>query len=257
MKKLLFPLFAALALCACESSEDAPANNMDVPADNKLTYTTDNNEPISIKNTAFDANITAHIYDNGTGTLIFDKPVTSIGDSAFEECSNLTSITIPNSVTSIGDYAFSRCSNLTSITIPNSVTSIGDYAFSRCSNLTSITIPNSVTSIGDYAFSRCSNLTSITIPNSVTSIGDYAFSGCSDLTSITIPDSVTSIGDYAFFGCSNLTSFYCKPQNPPAIDVYMLSNCHSSLKIYVPRASVDKYKTAWSDYASKIYGYDF
>ena len=234
MKKLLFPLFAALALCACESSEDAPANNMDVPADNKLTYTTDNNEPISIKNTAFDANITAHIYDNGTGTLIFDKPVTSIGDSAFEECSNLTSITIPNSVTSIGDYAFSRCSNLTSITIPNSVTSIGDYAFSRCSNLTSITIPNSVTSIGDYAFSRCSNLTSITIPNSV-----------------------TSIGDYAFFGCSNLTSFYCKPQNPPAIDVYMLSNCHSSLKIYVPRASVDKYKTAWSDYASKIYGYDF
>ena len=234
MKKLLFPLFAALALCACESSEDAPANNMDVPADNKLTYTTDNNEPISIKNTAFDANITAHIYDNGTGTLIFDKPVTSIGDSAFEECSNLTSITIPNSVTSIGDYAFSRCSNLTSITIPNSVTSIGDYAFSRCSNLTSITIPNSVTSIGDYAFS-----------------------GCSDLTSITIPDSVTSIGDYAFFGCSNLTSFYCKPQNPPAIDVYMLSNCHSSLKIYVPRASVDKYKTAWSDYASKIYGYDF
>ena len=211
MKKLLFPLFAALALCACESSEDAPANNMDVPADNKLTYTTDNNEPISIKNTAFDANITAHIYDNGTGTLIFDKPVTSIGDSAFEECSNLTSITIPNSVTSIGDYAFSRCSNLTSITIPNSVTSIGDYAFS----------------------------------------------GCSDLTSITIPDSVTSIGDYAFFGCSNLTSFYCKPQNPPAIDVYMLSNCHSSLKIYVPRASVDKYKTAWSDYASKIYGYDF
>ena len=188
MKKLLFPLFAALALCACESSEDAPANNMDVPADNKLTYTTDNNEPISIKNTAFDANITAHIYDNGTGTLIFDKPVTSIGDSAFEECSNLTSITIPNSVTSIGDYAFS---------------------------------------------------------------------GCSDLTSITIPDSVTSIGDYAFFGCSNLTSFYCKPQNPPAIDVYMLSNCHSSLKIYVPRASVDKYKTAWSDYASKIYGYDF
>ena len=211
MKKLLFPLFAALALCACESSEDAPANNMDVPADNKLTYTTDNNEPISIKNTAFDANITAHIYDNGTGTLIFDKPVTSIGDSAFEECSNLTSITIPNSVTSIGDYAFSRCSNLTSITIPNSVTSIGDYAFSRCSNLTSITIPNSV----------------------------------------------TSIGDYAFFGCSNLTSFYCKPQNPPAIDVYMLSNCHSSLKIYVPRASVDKYKTAWSDYASKIYGYDF
>ena len=75
----------------------------------------------------------------------------------------------------IYDYAFCNCTELTSITIPNDVTSIGDYAFSGCTGLTSIAIPDSVTSIGDYAFSWCDGLTSVTIGNSVTSIGDYAF----------------------------------------------------------------------------------
>ena len=164
---------------------------------------------------------------------------TSIGSSAFEGCSGLISITIPNGVTSIGDSAFRGCSSLIRIIIPDSVTSIGSYAFYNCSGLTSITIPESVTSIGDSAFYGCSGLTSIIvetgnakyhssgnclietgtktlilgcqnsiIPNdgSVTSIGDYAFRGCSGLTSVTIPESITSIGGYAFYGCSGLTS---------------------------------------------------
>ena len=80
-------------------------------------------------------------------------------------------------VTKIGYEAFNKCSNMTSIMIPNSVTSIGDYAFEFCSGLTSINIPNSVTKIGTGAFRGCSGLTSITIPNSVTSIGDEAFNG--------------------------------------------------------------------------------
>ena len=132
--------------------------------------------------------------------------VTSIGESAFYNCSALTSIIIPNSVTSIGSSAFSGCSGLTSVTIPNSVTSIGSSVFSDCSGLTSVTIPSSVTSIGSSAFSGCSGLTSVTIPNSVTSIGGGAFHYCSGLTSITIPNSVTSIGSYAFEGCYNILS---------------------------------------------------
>ena len=162
-----------------------------------------------------------------------------IADSAFYNCSKLTSVTIPNSVTSIGDSAFRGCSGLTSVEIPNSVTSIGWGTFWNCRGLTSVTIPNSVTSIGDDAFYRCSGLTELSVDGgnavyhssgnciiktatktlvagcktsvipadgSVTSIGYGAFSGCSGLTSVTIPNSVTSIGYQAFYGCSGLTS---------------------------------------------------
>ncbi len=146
---------------------------------------------------------------NGAITIpskIDGKPVTRIGDGAFEDCTGLTSVTLGNSVTSIGDVAFYDCSGLTSITIPDSVTSIGDSAFLECTGLTSITIPNSVTSIGAGTFNGCSSLTSITIPDSVTSIGNGAFEDCTGLTSITIPNSVESIGHDAFLGCTGLTS---------------------------------------------------
>ena len=141
-------------------------------------------------------------------SITIPDSVTSIGSSAFEYCSSLTSITIPNSVTSIGAYAFYNCSSLTSITIPDSVTSISSSAFYGCSSLKSVTFGENskLESIGNRAFSVCSSLTSITIPDSVTSIGEHAFSGCSSLTSITIPSSVTSIGEYAFDGCSSLKS---------------------------------------------------
>jgi hypothetical protein len=140
--------------------------------------------------------------------------VTSIGESAFENCTSLTSITIGNGVTSIGNYAFERCNSLPSITIPDSVTSIGTSVFNGCTSLTSITIGNGVTSIGDDAFSNCSSLTSITIPDGVTSIGDRAFSDCSSLTSITIGNGVTSIGNYAFERCSNLTRIIFRGETP-------------------------------------------
>ena len=128
----------------------------------------------------------------------------TISDGAFEYCTGLTNITIPDSVTSIGFAVFEGCTGLTSVTIGNGVTSIGAGAFCNCTGLTNITIPDSVTSIGSSAFRGCTGLTSITIPDSVTSIGDHAFEDCKELTSITIPDSVTSIGYEAFSGCKNL-----------------------------------------------------
>lgn len=129
-----------------------------------------------------------------------DYSVKKIADYAFWDCSNLASVTIPNSVTSIGAGAFAECSSLSTVTIPNSVTSIGDGAFNACTGLTSITILNSVTTIGNDAFRGCTSLTSITIPNSVTTIGNDAFQN-SGLTSITIPNSVTDIGNSAFSDC--------------------------------------------------------
>ncbi|MBR3981358.1 MAG: leucine-rich repeat domain-containing protein [Bacteroidales bacterium] len=161
--------------------------------------------------------------------------VTSIGGSAFNNCSGLTSVTIPNSVTSIGGSAFSGCSGLTSVTIPNSVTSIGGSAFNNCSGLTSVTIPNGVTSIGGSAFSGCSGLTSVTIPNSVTSIGGSAFSGCSGLTSVTIPNGVTSIGNGAFSSCSSLTSVTI-PNSVTSIGDYAFEGCKSLPSVTIPNS---------------------
>ena len=172
------------------------------------------------------------------------RKVTSIGESAFQNSTGLTSVTIPNSVKSIGSNAFYGCSYLTSVTIGNNVKSIGSDAFYKCNKLKKVIvsdiaawcgiefansvcnplyyahnlysddntyikdliIPNGVTTIGKVAFQECTGLTSVTIPNSVTSIGSLAFQNCTGLSSVIIPNSVTSIGGSAFSGCSRLTS---------------------------------------------------
>jgi hypothetical protein len=167
--------------------------------------------------------------------FINSLPVTNIGNGAFLNKTNLTSVGIGTNVTSIGEWAFEECS-MRIVVIPGSVTNIGNYAFAYCGNLTNIsvdassasysslngvlfnksqtlliqfpggdgggyTIPNNVASIGDNAFEDC-DLTNIAIPGSLTNIGNYAFAyGCRGWRAITIPDSVVSIGDYAFWEC--------------------------------------------------------
>ena len=172
---------------------------------------------------------------SGLTSVTIPNSVTSIGDWTFGNCYGMTSVVIPNSVTSIGDAAFINCSGLTSVTIPNSVTSIGDAAFSYCSSLTSVTIPNSVTSIGERAFYGCSGLTSVTIPNSVTSIGNHAFSFCSGLTSVTIPNSVTSIGDETFYDCSGLTSVTI-PNSVTSIGTAAFYDCSGLTSVTIPNS---------------------
>ena len=190
-------------------------------------------------------------------SITIPDSVTSIGYRAFFACSSLTSVTIPDSVTSIGEGAFSKCSSLISVTIPDSVTSIGDEAFSWCSSLTSVTIPDSVTSIRKKAFINCTSLTSVTIGNGVTSIGVYAFHNCSSLTSVTIGYSVTSIGDEAFYMCPSLKEVYCKPTTPPTLRTDLFDSNTSGRTIYVPRNSVNRYKSNsyWMYY--NIVGHDF
>ncbi len=193
-KSILAPfLAAASALCLFALPLSADTFGL-------FTYT-DNGTSITIDRYPVDA-VGAVVIP----ATIIGKPVTSIGWAAFEYCSGLTSVTIPNSVTSIEGGAFWDCTGLTSVSIPNSVTSIGAKTFEGCRGLTSVSIPNSVTSLGDDAFSLCTGLTSVSIPNSITSIGRGAFYGCSGLTSVSIPYSVTSIGYHAFSGCTGLTA---------------------------------------------------
>ncbi len=156
-------------------------------------------------------------------------PVTSIGENAFYECRDLTSVNIPESVKNIGSFAFTYCKSLKSVNIPDGVTSIEYDTFAFCSSLISIELPESVTFIDDYAFYSCKNLVSLNIPESVTKIGGFAFyktlwfeekrkenpfvvingilidgEMCSG--EILIPDGVKSIGYSAFAGCENLVS---------------------------------------------------
>lgn len=144
--------------------------------------------------------------ESALATVTIPNSVTSIGDNAFDGCSNLTSVTLPDCVTSIGDYAFAYC-NFTSITLPGNVTYIGNGAFVGCVNLTSITIPTSITSIGEKVFYNCRSLTNLTIPYGITSIGNEAFKYCDGLVSVTIPSSVTNIGDEAFAYCTAIQTF--------------------------------------------------
>jgi hypothetical protein len=141
-------------------------------------------------------------------SMIDGLPVTSIGDGAFEDCTSLTSITIPNSITSIGNWAFIMCFRLANVPIGNGVTSIGYAAFYHCDGLTSVTIPDSVTSIGVEAFEWCIGLTNVTIGNHVTSLGGYAFYKCTRLTEACFRGNAPAIDSFAFYGDTNVTVYY-------------------------------------------------
>ena len=200
-----------------------------------------------------------------------------------------TKYTIPSSVKTIGESAFSDCSSLTSVMIPNGIIMIGAEAFRGCNGLTDVTIPDSVTEIKDNLFGRCCNIrefkgrfasdcgrslivdgvlnafaascgaTEYTIPDSVTIIGAEAFWGCDSLTSVTIPEGVTSIGELAFSRCDGLKIIYCKSTTPPIAGDLMFLHGALNRKIYVPAESANMYRKApgWTQYAHQIIGYDF
>ena len=185
------------------------------------------------------------------------NPVTSVKEYAFDGCSGLTSVTIPDGVTSIGENAFRGCSDalFDTKTIPGvklvggwavgytsslsgyldltGVRGIADSAFYSCSGLTSVTIPDGVTSIGSAAFRYCSGLTSVTIPDGVTSLGSYGFSGCSGLTNVTIGTGITSIRLDAFSGCRGLTSVTI-PYGVTSIGENAFRNCSGLTSVTIP-----------------------
>ena len=222
------------------------------------------------------AQTTLITFPPGRGSYVIPNSVTSIGSSAFVNCTALTSVTIPNSVIGIGDGAFSGCTSLTNVTIPNGVTGIGQQAFSGCTNLTSVTIGSSVTSMGTTLYSSpfdgCTSLTnfsvdaanlafsslngvvfdkaqttlilfppgrggSYVIPASVTNIGVRAFAGCKSLTNVTIGNGVTNIGPGAFSGCTSLASVTI-PNSVTIIPDRAFENCTSLTSVTIPNGVI-------------------
>ena len=178
-----------------------------------------------------------------------DYTIVSVGARAFFECSELTSVEVPNSVTYIGERAFSydyaletiilpvgittiegltftNCQSLTSITLPDSLTSIKGKAFQFCESLPSISFPNTLQSIAYDAFQLCTSLSGeLALPQSLQTIGENCFYGCSGLSGVlTLPESLISIGDGCFSGCSSLSSV-ALPENMSSIPSYTFSGC--------------------------------
>lgn len=224
-------------------------------ADGKMTGTIADydgtSEPASGKSLA------AQIVDKSVTNVTAEdlNGITKIGHSVFRDCSNLVSITIPNSATSIDSYAFEYCRKLISVTIPSSVASIGSHTFDECISLASIIIPDSVTTIGENTFQKCNSLTNIIIPNSVTKISWALFGGCASLTSITIGSGVTLIAGHAFYNCKKLLSVKILTTTPPTLaDTNAFEDTSVDLQIIVPKGTSAAYKAAtnWSALADKI-----
>lgn len=211
------------------------------------------------------------------------KPVTSISSFAFENCTSLESVEIPNSVTSIGVVAFSNCTSLKNIKIPDGVTSIGASVFKNCTSLKSIEIPNSVTTIGFNSFEGCNALekvnylgsidkwaeisfdtnysnpvyyakslyidnnivTDITL-TSAKAISNYAFIHCESLADIDIVSNVNSVGKYAFAWCSSLKDVKI-PNGTVSIGNDAFYGCSSLTSVEIPSSVTSIESDAFED----------
>lgn len=231
------------------------------PIGDKITYTISGNTNV--------------IPCNETDIITYQEIMLDIRDKGgyIRDISGMTDAILGDCVGEINQLCFAECSALTSVTLSSNVKQIDESAFMDCISLPSIVLQNGMTKVSDFVFESCYELTNVNIPNGVTYIGINSFYDCLSLLDITIPRTVTRIGDSAF-----RTSYWtnkdkcqydkmnimktnrvvkCLATTPPQIGdsvfgIISGSGDIAQYKIYVPAASVDAYKTSWSEYADRI-----
>jgi hypothetical protein len=182
--------------------------------------------------------------------------VTTIGEDAFDNCEDLTSVTIPSSVTTIKMGAFSGCSSLKSMTIPSTVSTIENSVFANCERLLTINVdPDNANYCSQngilfdknkktlMCFPMSNAAETYSLPNTVLEISDFAFAGVFTLTSVTLPSTLKSIGKFAF-GSSNLKIITILANTPPTLEDDSFEGTLKGISIYVLNSSLDAYKNA-------------
>ena len=225
-----------------------------------------NNYYSSLDGVLFDKNKTTIIkYPCNKGGSTYEIPayVRDIGEAAFQESQNITSITIPDNITHIASSAFYNCPSLTSVTVPQHLTEIEEWTFAYCpissfdmppnvtfignssfegTSITNINLPETVLEIGNQAF-MSTKLTNVSIPQKVKSIGDYAFYKCSSLASITIGEGIENIGYCAFKDCSKLTTVTIDTKNLNEVSTEAFRNCSKIEAVHI--TNLAQWCTTW------------
>jgi hypothetical protein len=268
--------------CPIESITVAAGNTVFDSRDNcnAVIHTETNTLKLGFATTVIPASVKAIGYGafqecTNLTSIVIPEGVTYIDHYAFFNCTSLTSITIPNTVRRAGyqifdgtrltepvynQYVFFRMPYAAlatgEYTVPAGIEQIAGYAFADCSDLTAIHLPASLKIVDTEAFWNCVGVTEIVIPDNVDTIADYAFDYMENVTKITLPANLKLIGAWVFAGCNQLEQIICPAAEVPAslygnaIDLVGDLNDPSSIKLYVPDASVSAYEGAdgWKEF---------
>ena len=226
MKKAISAIICAAMLLTVVLTVNVSAENI---INDGITYVREKDHLILSK---CDASVSGgvvipeYIEDNGE-----KLPVTSIGEEAFNLCTGIVSLSIPDTVTSLGEWMCYECKNLKSVSFGFGITEIAMCAFTLCDSLESVAVPEGVTVINDGAFDDCDALASVILPDGLKEIKAFAFRNCLALKEIIIPDTVTEIGEGAFAYDKKLQTVLI-PAGVGKIGKNILQNCDDLTKVY-------------------------
>ena len=234
--KLIMVKLCAVCLCCAYAEVEIDASYKSEEVDGvRWYYSIDENGRVELGAKDVEGNVMPAISENTVGDITIPSVlggsiVDRIGDRAFMDCNQITSVTMSDSVKSIGSHAFRHCTQLQDVRMSPNITSLGEYAFHDCPSLTGIIIPNGVSTIERNTFYGCDSLTDITIPEGVVSIGRMAFYSCG-LENITLFEGVTTIGVGAFFECK--VKEVVIPTSVTNIEAQAFSYCESLTSVII------------------------